>query len=1033
MKYSLPDSADDLPIKDGKLLMRSLSIYEILRRFSHILRLTPFRYEDFVAAILADDQSALLSEIHIQLLRTLVRDDRQQQTWLGPPDIRDSINLYLHLVDHSNWPAALRLYLSADPRENEIILGHLRESEDGSSCYPFNADLVIRLDVLERLCDQFLLSALARDEIVNPTLDKNDSNSISQEEKIANLKRHEVLGIDQLGRRYWFLIRRIVVVDETEDDVRYYTTKKQFKDIIDSLREDESETSLIENLTTHQEDIERQMQATEDLYATLMKDYKKEDGTYSLLLGQDGAHRSYTNNYPSNSGKVQPQDRDMLRSLSNKFCMSSISSFKWHGAIDGPLNTMASTIRTTILKFESQLPQTFVHPCWQAHRNNWIKLVTSANSYSDYAKALTELEACIKPVLFRGSWYNSVGFTALFRSTFLEREELKKIDRQPRGFERNERSSADFELSLRLGTMVKFSSKLKPVKHQVWKQKGEEYRLTGLNGWYWQGITRRSRMESSSKLHKNKSFKMEDLLQKKLDEMGKKEETEAAVQSPQKNDESIALNKNQQSLDKFSRPKLPPTHNFLTKRGKVRSIFVLPDQELRRLARSSTSKEARTFNYAAKQNHYIWPYGMTPRPTIRTCWLFRNELINSIQDVALQLKYFYTCIRWDDLQATPPVTGYNTIVTDDATITIELLKRRDKLPYLTHSEYLIRKITTPIEVPTKYKKVCATKTTQSARSGLRARRQVVSEDEKKPTKEEIWVSEYELELWELKQFNEKIERQNALIRERALREEAEKRRRLEEQKRRASAEVERRRIKLEQEEAAAKKARLSTPIITYQNSKIATSTTPQLPYRPNINNSINIPPHQQGSQTPTAPVLRYFRTEQGQIIRLPASYLQRGTPLILRHVSPGTNQTNTYIIRPQTTPPAAQISTPLKQDGAAKQLQPRPPVPTTTTTIPQQEQTKILETKPNASEKNEKAATVAIEKNDEVTEGGKSNENKATTNGTTSEETASADPVALKALATSVGTVANEMAHDQHAPTMEATGPKQNKVEGSAG
>lgn len=930
MKYSLPESAEDLLIKDGKLLMRSLSIYEVLRRFAHIIRLTPFRFEDFCAALLNEEQSPLLAEIHLQLLRTLMREDRQQQTWLGPPDLKDSVNVYLQLADHTNWPAALKIYLSADTKENSSILSKLSRSSEALN-YPFNVTLEVKLDVLEQLTDHFLQSNLAREEIVNvnnsvtkhdnicrmcskangdlvacdtcpavyhlkcsdpplenyPNLKNGDetyscsvckSNEvvgvvgcIDSEEKSGNFKRHESLGSDKLGRNYWFLVRRIFVVDELEDDVRYYTNQAQFNDLIDRLKENRHEKDLVDSILNQKDEISRQMKITEDLYTSLLKDHKNEDGSYSKFLGEDGTHRGYTNQYSSNNlafGKNQHSDRDINRSLNNKFSMNSCNSFKWSGAINGNLTSLTTAVRATILKFETTLPQTFMHPCWKTQRPKWIRKVNYVTTPEEYAIALSHLEANIRPVLFKPAWFDGVGFCQLFRSTSAEREELKKTDRQPRGFERKEWFSQDFELSYRLGTMVKFSSKLKPVKHQVWKQKGEEYRITGLNAWCWRSCTFKSRprrkdpSNSNAAIKNGTKFNIDNL----IDTLKKSQENE----TPTKKTFIV-------------KPKSPPCHNFLTKRGKIRSILILPDLELHKLARAGGLRENKSFSYAAKQNSYVWPYGMTPRPVFKTCWLFKNRTIDTIQEVALQLKVMYACIRWDDLQVRPPASGRNVIVTDEASVTIELLKKRDKLPYLTKSEYLIKKIITPIEQPTKYRKIGSKKSTPSARSGLRARRQTDEDEDKGPTTEELWVGEDQLELWELKQFDEKIERQNQLMREKALREEAERRRKVEEERRR-KLELERKR-RVEEE---ARKVRLSLGV------NASGPSTPQT-LKPNI---INI---NQPRSLPTTPVVRYFRTEQGQIIRLPASYLERGTPLILRHVGPGPNQTNTYIIRPQIT------------------------------------------------------------------------------------------------------------------------------------
>lgn len=905
--------------------MQSLSVYEILRRFRHILRLTPFRFEDFCVVLLVDDQSPLISEIHIQLLKTLIREDKLQQTWLGPPDIRDSINIYLHSVDHTNWPAVLKLYLSAEPNENSNLLAALNDNN-----YPFDVDLTVRLDILSQLCDKFLLSNLAREDIVNgsngnlkhdticrlcskgngdlvpcdscvavyhlkcsdPPLEnypnahngietylctvcklnriQGVTDCIDPDEKSGNLKRLDALGEDNFGHRYWFLVRRLFVVDEHENDVRYYTNMDQLNQLIDKLNEDNCDESLKENLTEKRDEIERQMQITEDLKKSQLANFKLESGGYSVKLGQEGSHKSYINHHATNAlalSKNQHSDRDTNRSLNNKFSINSLNSFKWFGAINGHLAVLIVTLKTTILKFEAMIPSTFIHPCWSTRKTIWAKTVNQSKDPKELALALSLLETAIKPVLFKTSWNDTVGFSQLFRSTFLEREEAKKTDRlQPRGFERRESFSADFELSYKLGTMVKFSSKLKPVKHQVWKQKGEEYRLTGINGWSW----------------RSKSYRSRPIVKPKP--------VNGSIEPFKPTKKSI-----------FVRAQLPPCHDFLTKRDKVRSLLVLPKLELRKLARSGGQKEAKSFSYAAKSSKEVWPYGMTPRPTFRTCWLYRNRLVNTMQDVSLQLKVLYACIRWDDLQTRPPASGQNVIVTDENTITIELLKKRDRLPYLTHSEYLIKKVSTPIDEPAnKYRKVGAKKSTPSARSGLRARRQTIEEDVKGPTTEEVWVSEDQLELWELKQFDEKIERQNQIMREKILREAAEKKRKLEEE----------RRIKIEQErrqrlDEEAKKARLA---------QTAASTTAAVSAN-NSGSPLSGPQHLLRPAAASTPVIRYFRTEQGQIIRLPASYLERGTPLILRHVGPGPNQTNTYIIRPQVTPVKLEPKTELRLES----------------------------------------------------------------------------------------------------------------------
>lgn len=78
-------------------------------------------------------------------------------------------------------------------------------------------------------------------------------------------------------------------------------------------------------------------------------------------------------------------------------------------------------------------------------------------------------------------------------------------------------------------------------------------------------------------------------------------------------------------LQKFSRTKkarsgtaLPSYRKFVTKSSK-KSIFVLPNDELKKLARRGGIREVPIFNYNAKPALDIWPYP-SPRPTFGITW-----------------------------------------------------------------------------------------------------------------------------------------------------------------------------------------------------------------------------------------------------------------------------------------------------------------------------------------------------------------------------------------------------------------------------
>lgn len=79
------------------------------------------------------------------------------------------------------------------------------------------------------------------------------------------------------------------------------------------------------------------------------------------------------------------------------------------------------------------------------------------------------------------------------------------------------------------------------------------------------------------------------------------------------------------SLLKFSKTRkarsgtaLPSYRKFVTKSSK-KSIFILPNDDLKRLARRGSIREVPIFNYSAKPAPDIWPYP-SPRPTFGITW-----------------------------------------------------------------------------------------------------------------------------------------------------------------------------------------------------------------------------------------------------------------------------------------------------------------------------------------------------------------------------------------------------------------------------
>ena len=85
------------------------------------------------------------------------------------------------------------------------------------------------------------------------------------------------------------------------------------------------------------------------------------------------------------------------------------------------------------------------------------------------------------------------------------------------------------------------------------------------------------------------------------------------------------------SLLRFSKSKkarsgtaLPSYRKFVTKSSK-KSIFILPNDDLKRLARRASIREVPIFNYNAKPAPDIWPYP-SPRPTFGITWRLVTHL-----------------------------------------------------------------------------------------------------------------------------------------------------------------------------------------------------------------------------------------------------------------------------------------------------------------------------------------------------------------------------------------------------------------------
>ncbi|KAK9686188.1 PHD-finger [Popillia japonica] len=305
----LPKSSDDLLVPHEHI-MAVVSIYEVLRHFRNLVRLSPFRLEDFCAALICEDQNSLLAEVHIMLLKALLREEDSQQTHFGPLDQKDSINISLYLLDYMTWPEILRAYVESDRNYDASVLNILSSTD-----YPFGS-LDDKIRVLQFLTDQFLTTNPVREDLLSevpmhyddhcrvchklgdllccetcpavyhlecvdpPLVDVPEEDwqcnicrshrvsgvvdCIVDIEKQGQLSRQDHTGYDRHGRKYFFLCRRLFVEGE-HGETWYYSTPLQFQEVLNLLDQDDMEAQLARELLDSKDEILRQMEVTEKI------------------------------------------------------------------------------------------------------------------------------------------------------------------------------------------------------------------------------------------------------------------------------------------------------------------------------------------------------------------------------------------------------------------------------------------------------------------------------------------------------------------------------------------------------------------------------------------------------------------------------------------------------------------------------------------------------------------------------------------------------------------------------------------------
>lgn len=133
------------------------------------------------------------------------------------------------------------------------------------------------------------------------------------------------------------------------------------------------------------------------------------------------------------------------------------------------------------------------------------------------------------------------------------------------------------------------------------------------------------------------------------------------------------------------------------------------------------------------------------------------------------------CLKWDELTAkTAHLASKREVTTETELVTTETLECRTSGQFNEHTEYLIRRVVIPLDIPKQVKGKCYKYLIMVVkinmfkvnfkinileitpiRSGLRKRKREEAPRNTAPQVSEVWVDESKLELVEIKQFHER--------------------------------------------------------------------------------------------------------------------------------------------------------------------------------------------------------------------------------------------------------------------------------------
>ena len=239
-------------------------------------------------------------------------------------------------------------------------------------------------------------------------------------------------------------------------------------------------------------------------------------------LGCEGHFRGYSNIYALSKqalGKLVHQEDTEHRKA--RFGQFSSQNMTWSGAMTGGKRAMAATLRSSLLHMEASLPFVAKSSLWYKRRPHWLRAVELCHRPHEFSVVLCHLLRSLRATSFREPWQKAIGCISLRRRQQQEWDVLEATAKRNGGSlggggSLKERAEAEGTAFANKKEVVNYSSI--PLRHHVWKQRGEEYRVFG-GGWQFVSTRRRVRAATTLKsisLRKAKAKRLQTAVERGL-------------------------------------------------------------------------------------------------------------------------------------------------------------------------------------------------------------------------------------------------------------------------------------------------------------------------------------------------------------------------------------------------------------------------------------------------------------------------------------------------------------------------------------